>query len=206
MVTTRGIRNWANQLSRENTRFWIFIVVFKITRTEILETSSLRDERNQSCIYECFLIPVRTLVREKRYGGKKYLPGVTRSAMPRSRALVATSTIRRKPLRHHRNRCLFSSSSSSASSFLLACSKRPRQSRSFRYTAPISSDSGMRRFRVPFFSTASLSWRPYDRRQLVQVGWPEARIASWSVLLSESQFFYYTNGLASALISPFIDR
>lgn len=137
----------------------------------------------------------------------QYLPGVTRSAMPRSRALVATSTIRRKPLRHHRNRCLFSSSSSSASSFLLACSKRPRQSRSFRYTAPISSDSGMRRFRVSFFSTASLSWRLYDRRQPVQVGWPEARIASWSVLLSGSRSLtIYKRFYLPALTSYFIDH
>lgn len=109
--------------------------------------------------------------RELRH---KYIPGVTRSAMPRSRALVATSAIRRKSLRHHRNRCLFSSSSSSsssssASSFLPACSKMPRQSRSFRYTAPIPSTSGMRRFRLSFFSIASFSWRLYGR-QPVQVG------------------------------------
>lgn len=152
----------------------IFIVVLEILEiSEIFETSFLRDKRNKSCIYECFLMPdMNSRLRDKIFTIEevKYLPGVTRSAMPRSRALVATSTIRRKPLRHHRNRCLFSSSSSSASSFLLACSKRPRQSRSFRYTAPISSDSGMRCFRVSSFSTASLSWRLYDRRQLVQVG------------------------------------
>lgn len=115
------------------------------------------------------------------FDGKIMIPGVTRSAIPRSRALVATSTIRRKSLRHHRNRCVFPSSSST-SSFLLACSKKPRQSRSFRYTALIPFDSGMRLFRISFFSTASFSWRLYGR-QPVQVGWPEARIASWSVLL-----------------------
>lgn len=135
-----------------------------------------------------------------------HIPGVTRSAMPRSRALVATSAIRRKSLRHHRNRCLFplsspSSSSSSASSFLPACSKRPRQSRSFRYTAPIPSDSGMRRFRLSFSSTVSFSWRLYGR-QPVQVGWPEERIASWSVPLRGNAFFSISD-FTSTLVSSY---
>lgn len=132
-------------------------------------------------------LTIRKLAPFRRYPrdfSLRHIPGVTRSAMPRSRALVATSAIRRKSLRHHRNRCLLPSSSpsSSVSSFLPARSKRPRQSRSFRYTEPIPSDSDMRRFRLSSFSTASFSWRLYGR-QPVQVGWPEARIASWSVPL-----------------------
>lgn len=97
------------------------------------------------------------------------VPGVTKSTIPRSRVLVATSASHRKSLRNHRSRRLFRLPSSSSSPS--APSNLPTENRSFPYKESITLFSLFSVHLEPllFSSFSSFSCCLYDR-ELVQVG------------------------------------
>lgn len=78
-----------------------------------------------------FLFTEKKKKERKEMKSPRNVPGVTKSTIPRSRVLVATSAIHRISLRHHRNRCLFPLTPSSFSAVLIGLAT---ESRSFPIT------------------------------------------------------------------------
>ena len=112
--------------------------------------------------------------KRKEMKSWRSVPGVTKSTIPRSRVLVATSAIHRISLRHQRNRCLFPLTPSSFSAALIGLAT---ESRSFPIT-PDPPFEHLEPFSCPFPSFACR----LHGREPVHVGWPEARAACKSTL------------------------